>query len=265
MHERRYRIGCWGGIGAVSAVACIMIIVLYTSCTPFSAFWTGLSPVSDGRCTNPVPALYGNAAFSMVSDIFICMLPIRLVRSLRLPRVQKLAMMLIFTIASIGCIASALRIAFLYCTSTARDPTHWSIVAAITAAVETNLAIVCACLPTLPPLSKYVKSAREGFRRMCERGNPHQRTSTRQEYEEMGVRKNSVTQAMNTARGHLNEWANNLEKDHSTRYQWSVTASDPASQSDRSFWKSRSSRPSVTMSSTLPTMPERSLWKSCPR
>ncbi|KFX95781.1 hypothetical protein O988_05637 [Pseudogymnoascus sp. VKM F-3808] len=97
-------------------------------------------------------ALYANAGINICSDIAVLITPMPTLRSLHIPRRQKVGLIFIFAFGACACVTSILRLYSLHIISTSTDIV-WDIPdIAKWPSVEVNIGIVCACLPLLKPL-----------------------------------------------------------------------------------------------------------------
>jgi hypothetical protein len=62
------------------------------TCTPVAFFWN--SKIKGGKCINKTSIYYANAAINIVTDFALLLLPATILKHLRLPRFQKLVVML---------------------------------------------------------------------------------------------------------------------------------------------------------------------------
>ncbi|RYP18288.1 hypothetical protein DL765_004008 [Monosporascus sp. GIB2] len=92
-----------------NVVFCVtMLISGSLSCTPFERLW---DPTVPGTCRNRKAYDVATASFSLVSDIFILLLPQRVIWELRLRREKKIGIAVIFAVGIFACVASAFRLA----------------------------------------------------------------------------------------------------------------------------------------------------------
>ncbi|KAI9813845.1 MAG: hypothetical protein M1827_003635 [Pycnora praestabilis] len=110
-----------------------------------------------GHCIDLTKAWYANAAFSIVTDFLILILPMPVIWQLKMPTRQKIGLMGLFALGTFVLITSILRATTL---DNSKDPdTTWEVTISIWTVIETNVGIICACLPVLAkPLSKLFPS-----------------------------------------------------------------------------------------------------------
>ncbi|KGO69246.1 hypothetical protein PITC_095680 [Penicillium italicum] len=128
------------------------IISAWANCVPLAKFW---DPTIPGFCLNKKALWFSNSAVHIITDIVILIFPMPVLKSLQLPKRQKVALMAVFALGGFVFITSILRLKSLLVISDSDDPTYDNVSAATWSAVECNVAIICACLPgTRASLSK---------------------------------------------------------------------------------------------------------------
>ncbi|KAF4949464.1 hypothetical protein FSARC_13476 [Fusarium sarcochroum] len=115
-------------------------------CVPVAKFW---DHTISGKCLDQLVLWYVMAGFNLATDIAIFCIPLPVVRSLQLPRKQKVMLLVIFSIGFLTCIISIVRIRTLKTAASTKDPNWDNVDAAIWSFLEVTLAIIAACLPTL--------------------------------------------------------------------------------------------------------------------
>lgn len=120
------------------------------TCFPVAKFWD--KTIKTGYCINFTALWFTNASINIVTDLIVFSLPMPVIRSLNLPKKQKIGLMLIFAVGVFACVTSILRLRSLYIASISKDLTYDNVGAATWSAVELNVAIICACLPMMKPL-----------------------------------------------------------------------------------------------------------------
>ncbi|KAL9035102.1 MAG: hypothetical protein Q9214_006742, partial [Letrouitia sp. 1 TL-2023] len=109
-----------------------------------------------GHCLDVTAFWYSNASANVLGDLMIFALPWPLIYRLQLPPREKYILCLIFGLGIFVITTSILRMTTLKVSSKAMDATYGTMVSTLWTTVETNTAIVCACLPTLKaPLAKW--------------------------------------------------------------------------------------------------------------
>jgi hypothetical protein len=105
----------------------------------------------EGTCINNAQFWYANAGFSIATDLLILLMPMPLVYQLQIPRIQKIALFIVFTLGGFVVVTSCFRITTINITATSPDTTY-DMASTMWTIIEMNIAIVCACLPMIRPL-----------------------------------------------------------------------------------------------------------------
>ncbi|KAF6843690.1 integral membrane, partial [Colletotrichum musicola] len=122
-------------------------IFVCVACTPLQGFW---DPRVQVKCIpNAHYAWFFSAMFNILTDIVIFVLPIPVIRSLKLPASQKAFLFGIFSLGFLTVAISCLRIKFL---NNRPDTTWENLDQALWSLGELTSAITCASLATLRPL-----------------------------------------------------------------------------------------------------------------
>lgn len=81
-------------------------------CTPVAKLW---EPSLPGTCMDPRAYWLSAAAVNMGMDFTVLLLPLPAITTLRLPRKQKLCLVLMFILGFFVCLVSVARLATVYC------------------------------------------------------------------------------------------------------------------------------------------------------
>lgn len=143
-------------------VACVAYLLGITFaatfiCVPVDAFWDRTIP---GHCLPLLPFYIGQAAVNIAIDLVLLAIPVIPIRRLNISSSQKIAVTGIFFLGTFVTVCSAIRLHSLVVATTApaaaQDPTYNFVGVAVWSVVETNLSVVCACLPSMRPLLRVV-------------------------------------------------------------------------------------------------------------
>ncbi|KAK7177430.1 hypothetical protein PSPO01_16522 [Paraphaeosphaeria sporulosa] len=146
---RTFQIAFWAILATVVAYTIWTELGSILACIPVRAFWT---KEAGAKCINQFVMWFTNAAINILTDFAIIILPMPVMRKLNLARRQKQALIGIFALGGLVCIVSILRLRSLVKISNSSDPTYDNPSAATWSSVETNIGIICSCLPCLRPL-----------------------------------------------------------------------------------------------------------------
>ncbi|KGO67090.1 hypothetical protein PITC_019960 [Penicillium italicum] len=138
-----------GMIVLISVWVTVMAFLAIFNCKPISAFWT-----ADGTCLDFKNLAIGYVSVNIATDFVVCLMPIPKVWNLQIPKPQKIALSLIFSLGLFDCTAAVgrLRLAMLVIgqydiTWLYSNGYMWSI-------IEISTGIICTCLPTMRVLLK---------------------------------------------------------------------------------------------------------------
>ncbi|VUC23772.1 unnamed protein product [Clonostachys rosea] len=145
----------------VMLVMSVIWIILRTfmlifRCVPVQSIWD--KTITDSVCNiNSGQFFFGTIITHFIMDVIILTLPIIEVYRLRLRLGQKLAIIALFVLGTIVCVASAFVLVELvnYNNDTTQMPYDYAMYC-ILGAVEVNIAIVSACFPLLRPVFRYI-------------------------------------------------------------------------------------------------------------
>ncbi|CAI6269338.1 unnamed protein product [Periconia digitata] len=153
----RFRLNCHIAIGIVALWGTWTLFGNMFICTPVAFFWDKTIP--GGFCLNQAAVWFTNGSVNIVQDFIILAMPIVMLRSLDIPTKQKKALIIVFAFGLIVCIISIVRLQTLVAISNSDDPTYDNLAAAMLSAIEVNVGIVCACLPSMRPLFSAIMPA----------------------------------------------------------------------------------------------------------
>ncbi|KAF1844422.1 uncharacterized protein K460DRAFT_163848 [Cucurbitaria berberidis CBS 394.84] len=142
---------CKATICLLAAYQLVVIIVVPAQCTPLHKLWdfTGQVP---GHCINANAFYHATSAFHIAMDIWILVLPLRLILRIPRPPREKIALFVIFGLGIVSMIASIVRLQSLRLFTLSNDPFYDSLPINTWSMVEVNIGILCASIPTLKPL-----------------------------------------------------------------------------------------------------------------
>jgi fucose permease len=141
-------------------------------CRPVNAAWASPVPAS-ATCTNIVTIYLSSAPLNIITDLAIFFLPMPILTSMRLPRKQKIILVITFGFGVFVAIIDVVRIAYLQdaqrATLRAAQTEHsesgndqrntgdfawYSSLSFMWSIVEINVGICCGCVPALKPLAR---------------------------------------------------------------------------------------------------------------
>ncbi|KAF7590613.1 hypothetical protein BBP40_002608 [Aspergillus hancockii] len=141
----RMRFACLCLIGFLAVYGVWTFLTAWLTCVPVEKFWDNSI---QGFCFNKKGLWFSNSAIHIFTDIAILFYPMPVLKSLQLPKRQKMALTGVFALGVFVLVTSILRLRSLLVISESTDPTYDNPDAATWSAVECNVAIICASLPS---------------------------------------------------------------------------------------------------------------------
>lgn len=162
--QKTLRLASWAVLGIVIVAGTILTFMNIFQCTPISAAWD--INVDAIRCIPLLTEFICSAPVNVTTDLAILALPIPVLTSMRLPPRQKTILVMTFALGIFVTVIDVVRIYYLQqainrvpTTSSSgdmygRSPNFsWNASFSLMwSAVEVNVGIICACIPTLKPL-----------------------------------------------------------------------------------------------------------------
>lgn len=136
---------------AIVVVTHLWIITsLLTVCVPLDALWDPVRRSSGSVYCHRFSVYWSHSVINIATDFLIFALPLSILRKLRIPRKQRIALGFVFLLAFSVCAISLARTLQFIRGITMGDRATVSI--ACWTMAEVNLAVICACLITIKPL-----------------------------------------------------------------------------------------------------------------
>ncbi|KAM0254863.1 hypothetical protein ACHAQJ_006355 [Trichoderma viride] len=141
---RKFRIAviCVMGITVAYTLAAVLMTIF--ACKPISKSWNKSLP---GVCVNSISIWYSTSVLNIVTDFLTIALPINEIRRLQLPLIKKLLLCGLFSLGVFVIACTVIRMITVSPQTTAADQTYYQAVSNSWTFVETNVGILCACLP----------------------------------------------------------------------------------------------------------------------
>ncbi|QSZ35381.1 hypothetical protein DSL72_008251 [Monilinia vaccinii-corymbosi] len=131
-----------------------IIFALIFPCRPVNMNWD--VTITHGKCINRGATYTATAAVNIATDLALLILPIPMIADLRMPRVQKVGLILIFIVGSLTFITSIIRLIIMMPLLVALDQTWAVSVPCVWITVEANLVIICGSFPIIRQFVKHV-------------------------------------------------------------------------------------------------------------
>ncbi|KUJ24546.1 uncharacterized protein LY89DRAFT_634695 [Mollisia scopiformis] len=145
-----WRIRIWIGFGLVGATFMASFITIYAGCQPFSKYWQ-INPDPGNACQGAVarPIVWVTFASSVITDIYLIMVPLPMLWGTSLRLVKKLAATFVLGAGVFVLVCSLLKTVFVIV-----DPVHGAQLAGEWGTREAFVSVVTTNLPMIFPLLK---------------------------------------------------------------------------------------------------------------
>ncbi|KAK3351944.1 major facilitator superfamily domain-containing protein [Neurospora tetraspora] len=164
--QKVLRMASWAVLVVVNVAGTILTFMNIFQCTPTRAAWD--ITVESAKCLPLLTEFICSSPVNIVTDLAVLALPIPVLTGMRLPPRQKTILIFTFTLGIFVTVVDVVRIYYLQqavgmvAMSASDDPSaiygqssnfHWNAsLSLMWSAVEVNVGIICACIPTLKPL-----------------------------------------------------------------------------------------------------------------
>lgn len=161
------RYASWATLAVVNIAGLVLTFMNIFQCHPISAAWMARPPTTP-KCIPLLTEFICAAPVNIVTDLAILALPIPVLTGMRLPARQKAILVITFSVGIFVTVVDVVRIYYLQKaitdvpTGASADPEAifggnidfaWNAsLSFMWSAVEVNIAMACACIPTLKPL-----------------------------------------------------------------------------------------------------------------
>ncbi|RJE18980.1 hypothetical protein PHISCL_08688 [Aspergillus sclerotialis] len=143
--------------GIVCGYSISLVLALIFACNPVAKTWD--VSITGGSCIDRNGVYIATAVFNIVTDLALIVLPVPVVITLQMPRIQKIGLLVLFTIGCATFVTSIVRLVALVESQKSSDATFalawpelWIRIAdwhLFGRNIESNLIIICPCLPFL--------------------------------------------------------------------------------------------------------------------
>ncbi|KAI1746006.1 hypothetical protein F4680DRAFT_400001 [Xylaria scruposa] len=130
------------------------LFIVNLTCIPQERIWDKTVP---GRCIDVKEYCIATAAFNVLSDIFILILPQRVVWRLQMTTKRKIGISLIFAVGILTCIAAVGRVYTSKNYVTSEDQVYALSPLSLLAHIETHLSLLVICIPSVPSVFRKLK------------------------------------------------------------------------------------------------------------
>ncbi|KAJ4408722.1 hypothetical protein N0V91_002977 [Didymella pomorum] len=141
----------WGTFALVFAAFIVFLVALWVQCIPISSYW--LLTADHRDCIPEGPPLMVQSTLNVVTDFMIYALPIPTLFTLSLPWNQRIGLVVLFSVGGVIVVAGSFRAYWIHYTLfETYDATWEGYNIWIWTAIETNVGVICGCIPALKPL-----------------------------------------------------------------------------------------------------------------
>lgn len=159
----------WLTLAVVNIAGLALTLLTIFQCRPVDAGYEYPTP-ENAKCTDIVTLYLSSAPVNIVTDLALLFLPMPILTGMRLPRKQKIILIITFSFGGFVAVVDVIRIAYLQNAALNRlklvngtagsggqiiETSDFSWDASLSfmwSAVEVHLGIICACVPSLKPL-----------------------------------------------------------------------------------------------------------------
>ncbi|RMY91677.1 hypothetical protein D0862_09680 [Hortaea werneckii] len=146
----RVRGACYALLAALLPALLWAVLGGTLLCRPVRKLWD--PEVQGGACMSAEKYWVSVAGLDIGLDVLVLVLPLPGIWGLRLPRRQKVGLVVVFLLGFFVCAVSVVRLLTVFLVSRTGDLVQSGVWNIIWSAVEANVGIVCACLLALKPL-----------------------------------------------------------------------------------------------------------------
>ncbi|KAI1810611.1 hypothetical protein GGS20DRAFT_167985 [Poronia punctata] len=150
----RLRFMIWAGMVAVVVFCVVVVFTTLGVCTPERPANLDIGSLTvPRRCMKVLPTITtAGTIFSVITDIYILVIPIHIIPSLKLSRRRKAAVGSVFLLGLFACLAGLTNLVIRferYLPTDLKDFT-WNVTDTyITKVAETNIGLICSCMPAV--------------------------------------------------------------------------------------------------------------------
>ncbi|KAH7418896.1 hypothetical protein BKA64DRAFT_655508 [Cadophora sp. MPI-SDFR-AT-0126] len=146
---KRFRIAVWVIIATTVLYSFLGSFEFLFNCQPIAKNWD--LTITKGKCINVSKILMTHGSINVVTDVAMLVLPIALVRKLKMQMKQKVALACLFMTGTLVCIVSAIRLKFVLDLIRSPDFTWLGVEFVVWSVLEVYIGIICACLSSFKP------------------------------------------------------------------------------------------------------------------
>lgn len=166
-----FRWACYATLFVVNAGGFALTMVTVFQCRPVEAVFKLITP-PHAKCTDILTIYLSSIPLNIITDLAILFLPMPILTGMRLPRKQKIILLVTFSFGIFVAVVDVVRISYLQSASMTRfaelasatrssdgtreaeetDSSYYLAFSFMWSAIEVTVGIMCACVPGLKPL-----------------------------------------------------------------------------------------------------------------
>ncbi|PMD44761.1 MFS general substrate transporter [Hyaloscypha variabilis F] len=165
--QKLLRVASYVTLAIVNIAGVVLTFLNAFQCSPVKAAYDITQTNSNSTCISIVTLYLCSAPVNIITDLAILVLPIPVLTGMRLPQRQKTVLVVTFALGIFVTIVDVVRIYYLQQAADnaaiaqtrlggGTDFAYNASIALMWSAVEVNVGIICACIPTLKPLIKRI-------------------------------------------------------------------------------------------------------------
>ncbi|KAH9905668.1 hypothetical protein F4778DRAFT_802119 [Xylariomycetidae sp. FL2044] len=181
----------WGTFYVSLLVTVPLVLTAIFECTPVSYFWTRWDGQADGYCVNQKALLWAGWTTLLVYDLWIMGVPMRAVARLQLSKRKKTLVGIMFSTGLVVIAISIYKLTLIDQYTRRTNPTVDTVPMGAWAAVEIDLGVICACMPSIPVLFRPLVQRIRGTRPSAGSSSFYPRRASR--YGKMGLRRSTTS------------------------------------------------------------------------
>ncbi|KAF2637892.1 hypothetical protein P280DRAFT_85602 [Massarina eburnea CBS 473.64] len=164
----------WGTFMIVLAAFVTFIVALWLQCLPIASYWNLLA--GSGDCIPEGPPLVAQSVINVATDLMIYALPIPTLFRLTLPLPQRVGLVALFSVGGVIVVAGSFRAYWIhFVLFETYDATWYGYEIWLWTAIETNVGVICGCIPALKLLLFPARARNQASRYANGSGNSRRR------------------------------------------------------------------------------------------
>ncbi|KAE8154997.1 hypothetical protein BDV25DRAFT_170321 [Aspergillus avenaceus] len=140
-----------GTIAFITAMSIAIILATIFQCSPIDAVYN-ITKYENYSCFPSIPFWYATAALSLVTDIWILLLPIKTILGLQVGTKKRFVLIGLLSMGAFACIASIIRMVYIVKLYQSSDPSWDTFGVSVSSGIEVAIAIIASSIPSIKPI-----------------------------------------------------------------------------------------------------------------